>query len=202
MEISSQVEAAVVLDAAGEVLGSTSRDEARSAQLARAVRELLAAAERVRSEAAAPLTQLDVATGAGSVFVVREGERLIAATTAPSPTIGLVFYDLKTCLRALDTDEAVATPVEPAAPAAPPAPAVAVGQEPESGASTADVPAEVVEPAAQLETQRADPEADELGRAAAELRVHAEPAKGGEPRRKRKPKPEPGGGDGGDDAAA
>ena len=33
------------------------------------------------------------------MFVVRDGSRLIAATTGPSPTVGLVFYDLKSCLR-------------------------------------------------------------------------------------------------------
>ena len=37
----------------------------------------------------------------GSVFVVRDGGRTIAATTTPEPTVGLVFYDLKT-LPALD----------------------------------------------------------------------------------------------------
>ena len=32
------------------------------------------------------------------MFVVREGKRRIAATTAPDPTTGLVFYDLKSAL--------------------------------------------------------------------------------------------------------
>jgi hypothetical protein len=45
------------------------------------------------------VTQVEAATPAGSVFVVRDGPRLIAATTAPDPTTGLVFYDLKSCLR-------------------------------------------------------------------------------------------------------
>ena len=35
----------------------------------------------------------------GSLFVVREGQLLIAATTGPEPTSGLVFYDLRACLR-------------------------------------------------------------------------------------------------------
>ena len=39
----------------------------------------------------------------GSVFVVRDGKRLIVATTAPEPTVGLVFYDLKSTLRELET---------------------------------------------------------------------------------------------------
>jgi hypothetical protein len=37
--------------------------------------------------------------------VVRDGDRLIAATTTPEPTVGLVFYDLKTCLRGLGEEE-------------------------------------------------------------------------------------------------
>ena len=48
------------------------------------------------------MAQLEAATTIGSVFVVREGERAIAATTSPEPTVGLVFYDLKTCLRSID----------------------------------------------------------------------------------------------------
>ena len=44
----------------------------------------------------------EAATLDGSVFVVCDGERMIAATTTPEPTVGLVFYDLKTCLRSVD----------------------------------------------------------------------------------------------------
>jgi hypothetical protein len=33
------------------------------------------------------------------VFVVRDDERLVVAVTGRDPTSGLVFYDLKTCLR-------------------------------------------------------------------------------------------------------
>lgn len=105
MEISSHVEAAVVLDAAGDPVASTIGDETRTAELARAARDLLSAAAEVRGAEGPALTQLDAATRAGSVVVVREGGRAIAATTAPGPTVGLVLYDLKTCLRALDADE-------------------------------------------------------------------------------------------------
>ena len=52
----------------------------------------------------APLTQLEAATRGGSVFVVRDGGRRIAATTRPEPTVGLVFYDLKSCLRQLEEE--------------------------------------------------------------------------------------------------
>jgi predicted regulator of Ras-like GTPase activity (Roadblock/LC7/MglB family) len=96
MEISSQVEAAVLLTGGGDVVAATLPDE-RARAFARAVRELVDAA----SADERTLTQLEAATGEGSVFVVREGDRLIAAATGASPTVGLVFYDLKTCLRAL-----------------------------------------------------------------------------------------------------
>jgi hypothetical protein len=65
-----------------------------------AARALLEAAERTRpSLGPGALTQLEAATLAGSVFVVRDYGRVITATTGPEPTVGLVFYDLKTCLR-------------------------------------------------------------------------------------------------------
>ena len=51
------------------------------------------------------LVQLDVALADGSVFVAADGDRLIAATTASDPTVGLVFYDLKSCLRALSAEQ-------------------------------------------------------------------------------------------------
>jgi predicted regulator of Ras-like GTPase activity (Roadblock/LC7/MglB family) len=100
-EISSQIEAAVVTDADGAVLASTFAEAERADALAGAARTLLAAAERVAHESGSPLAQLEAATAQGSVFLVRDAERLIAATTRPEPTVGLVFYDLKSCLRAI-----------------------------------------------------------------------------------------------------
>ena len=94
-EISSQIEAAVVFDDKGKVAGSTLAD---GNALAKGAAELLAAADELKT-GDAPLTQLEIATGDGSLFVVREGKTTIAATTAPEPTVGLVFYDLKSALR-------------------------------------------------------------------------------------------------------
>ena len=96
-EISSQIEAAVLFDESGAVQGSTLADEAAAGELAHAAADLLERAGRLRSEGA--VTQLEAATAVGSVFVVADGARRIAATTAPAPTVGLVFYDLKSCLR-------------------------------------------------------------------------------------------------------
>src|SRR6478672_793298 len=96
-EVSSQVEAAVVFDDKGKVVGSTGPDGDGFAQ---AAGKLLAAAEAVKT-GDSKLTQLEIATAEGSVFVVREEKLTIAATTAPAPTVGLVFYDLKSALRSV-----------------------------------------------------------------------------------------------------
>jgi len=111
IEISSQVEAAVLVSTEGAVISSTYTDEHRTAALAAAARRLFDAAEEGEREGpgARPLTQLEASTLDGSIFVVRDGERLIAAITPPDPTVGLVFYDLKTCLR-----QTASTPAEPA----------------------------------------------------------------------------------------
>ena len=96
-EISSQVRAAVIFDEQGKVAASTGTGGGE--ELARAAGELLSNAESVGR--GAELAQLEAATAEGSVFVVRDGKTRIAATTGPNPTVGLVFYDLKSALRNL-----------------------------------------------------------------------------------------------------
>lgn len=99
-ELSSQVERAVVLDGSGAVLGSTVEDAAATDALARAALDLVAAAGEAHGSAA-EVSLAEVELEEGGLFVLREGERTIAATTGPSPTAGLVVYDLRTCLRTL-----------------------------------------------------------------------------------------------------
>jgi predicted regulator of Ras-like GTPase activity (Roadblock/LC7/MglB family) len=103
-EISSQIEAAVLFDEGGAVLGSTLANEAAAQGVAKAAGELLERAGAFRSQGS--ITQLEASTADGSVFVVRDGARRITATTGPTPTVGLVFYDLKSCLRSADAKPA------------------------------------------------------------------------------------------------
>ena len=119
-EISSQVRAAVIFERSGKVVGSTLADDQRAKDVAEEAEALLTEAEQRRDagDEAAEFVQLEVALQGGSVFVVRDGDRLIAATTQPEPTVGLVFYDLKSCLRDLDTP---AAPKKRAAPRRKPA---------------------------------------------------------------------------------
>ena len=106
-EISSQIQAAVVFDGQGQVSGSTLTDPGRAAELVRVAAELLSAAEGLRSGSSA-LTQMEVATSEGSVFVVRDGDTSLVATTGGNPTVGLVFYDLKSALRSIKAKPAPA----------------------------------------------------------------------------------------------
>jgi len=95
-QISSQIDAAVLFDDKGKVIASTLPDD-RAARFAASARALFEEAQR--SGEGDPM-QLEAVTSAGSVFVVREDTTLLAASTSPEPTAGLVFYDLKSCLRA------------------------------------------------------------------------------------------------------
>src|SRR3954454_23144379 len=108
-EISAQIEAAVLADQDGSVVASTLGEEQTSKSFAEAAAALLSQAGEVRSEPGSePLAQVQGAVEEGSVFVVRDDRHLVAAVTRPRPTVGLVFYDLKTCLRMLEREEEAA----------------------------------------------------------------------------------------------
>jgi hypothetical protein len=105
-EVSSQVREAVLFDEKGTVAASTIGDDERSQSFVRAVQDLVAAASEAGGGAGERVAQLEAATDEGSVFVVREGPSYVAATTGPEPTVALVFYDLKTALRAASAEAA------------------------------------------------------------------------------------------------
>ena len=95
VEISSQIESAVLADGDGTVLAATFDEDARAQAIAQEARALLDAAAGPAGEP----TQVEVSFPEGCVFVVTDGERVVTAVTGRDPTAGLVFYDLKTCLR-------------------------------------------------------------------------------------------------------
>jgi predicted regulator of Ras-like GTPase activity (Roadblock/LC7/MglB family) len=105
-EISAQIEAAVLAEHDGTVVASTLTDEVAAKSFAESAAKLLSAAEDVRAEPGSePLVQVEGAALDGSVFVAKDDRHLVAAVTKPRPTVGLVFYDLKTCLRMLEREE-------------------------------------------------------------------------------------------------
>jgi predicted regulator of Ras-like GTPase activity (Roadblock/LC7/MglB family) len=98
-DLSTQIQAVVLAAADGSAIASTLSEE-RSARVAQLAADLVTRADGVRSDLGREaLAQLQAATPDGSVFVVLDSGRLAVATTGPDPTVGLVFYDLKTLLR-------------------------------------------------------------------------------------------------------
>jgi predicted regulator of Ras-like GTPase activity (Roadblock/LC7/MglB family) len=95
-EISTQVEAAVLFDADGKVVAATIPED-RAERVATSAKALLEQAGQIGE---GELTQVEASTAEGSLFVVKDGSAMIAATTSAEPTAGLVFYDLKSALRA------------------------------------------------------------------------------------------------------
>jgi predicted regulator of Ras-like GTPase activity (Roadblock/LC7/MglB family) len=100
-EISTQIRFAVLIDEGGEPVASTGVDSAAAGNVAALARQLLAAAEEAMggTEAREKLVQVQAAVPDGCVFLVQDEGKLVASVTVPDPTVGLVFYDLKTCLR-------------------------------------------------------------------------------------------------------
>jgi predicted regulator of Ras-like GTPase activity (Roadblock/LC7/MglB family) len=102
-QISVQIEAAVIADHGGAVLACSPDDGPTGELLSRLAREIWEAADASRRDLGRDaLTQVELSTAQGSVFVVRDDRHVLLATTAPDPTVGLVFYDLKSALHALD----------------------------------------------------------------------------------------------------
>lgn len=113
LDVSPQVDAAVIstrvkqqnssAPAAPNVIASAPESARnRASRLADVCNRLLEQSERARVELGRePITQCEVATGDGHVFVVADATHIVAAVTQADPTVGLVFYDLKTALRAV-----------------------------------------------------------------------------------------------------
>ncbi len=103
-ELSSQIDDAVIVDGNGAVLASTFEDAARAKKVGDAALELGRAAGHAAAGGAS-LAQVHATLADGSVFLVTDGERTIAALTRPDPVAGLVLYDLKATLRAAGEPE-------------------------------------------------------------------------------------------------
>jgi len=101
-EISAQVESAVVVAGDGSVLASTFAGDEQARRLAQIGLDLLAAGADVGPTGDHRLTQVEVALRRASVFVVRDGEYALVAIVAAGSPSGLVLYDLRSCLRAIN----------------------------------------------------------------------------------------------------
>jgi predicted regulator of Ras-like GTPase activity (Roadblock/LC7/MglB family) len=104
-DLSTQIEVVALASRSGELVASTAEGQP-AVKLARLAADIVGQADRVRGDLGRePLAQLEAATPDGCLFVVVDAERLAVATTGPDPTVGLVFYDLKTLLRQLGRED-------------------------------------------------------------------------------------------------
>ena len=101
LDVSPQVSAAIILEReTGRLLASAPATNVKPEQLAELTTRMLDAAEAARNELGRePVSQFEVATPDGHVFVVADATSVVTAITSTDPTVGLVFYDLKTALR-------------------------------------------------------------------------------------------------------
>jgi len=111
LEVSPQVEAAVIAERGGTPIASSVPGTGSGAgRLGQVASRILTQAEKSRGELGRePVTQCEIATGDGNVFVVADADHLVAAVTGNEPTVGLVFYDLKTALRSVREARQVTT---------------------------------------------------------------------------------------------
>ena len=99
-ELTRDARAAVVLDAGGELAGSSESDEERSRELGELAGELLEAMDD-----AAPgeqPEQLEAQVMGGAVYLVRHSDWTIAAVARRRALSSLMFYDLRAVLSGLE----------------------------------------------------------------------------------------------------
>jgi hypothetical protein len=97
LNVSTDVHRVALLGADGRLLGA-GPDAVGADVVAAAERLWEAASRRAVAMGEAPLDHVVVRDPAGGVAVVREGDRRIAALTSADPALGLLLFDLRTCL--------------------------------------------------------------------------------------------------------
>jgi predicted regulator of Ras-like GTPase activity (Roadblock/LC7/MglB family) len=109
MDISTDLDKAVLF-VGDEVVVTNFPPSLQAAMVAKAKELAALGNQRATDMKSAPLTQLVVESGGGSVFFVTEAKADgmgILATGKKDSRIGLVFYDMKTCIRdAQEVEEA------------------------------------------------------------------------------------------------
>jgi hypothetical protein len=96
---STDVLAAVVLDAAGNPLSASGGDSGGADELVDLARRLV---ERADAASDRPVAQIEVQVAGGSVFAVRGPRHVLACVTRRAALPALVLYDLRHALTELE----------------------------------------------------------------------------------------------------
>jgi hypothetical protein len=99
-ELSTDIRGAVLLDADRRVAAAWRGDTDRAERLREPLIDLLDRADAAAGEAA-PAAQVEVTTGRGAVFCVRDARFTLAVVTGRFALPSLVFYDLRHVLQDL-----------------------------------------------------------------------------------------------------
>jgi predicted regulator of Ras-like GTPase activity (Roadblock/LC7/MglB family) len=97
-ELSTDIKASVLLDSAGSPAAASEDGEA-GRKLGELTAELFAAADAADGDG---VTQVEVSTGDGAVYAVREEHWSVAVVTGRFALPSLMFYDLRTVLGDLE----------------------------------------------------------------------------------------------------
>ncbi len=100
-ELSTDIRAGVLLDGDGSLVASWQNDDARGERVRELVLDLMERAEAAGGERDRP-TQVEVSTGDGGVFCVRERGWTIAVVTGRYALSSLMFFDLRKLLEDLE----------------------------------------------------------------------------------------------------
>jgi len=95
VDSSTDVIAAVLLDAAGGLVDASGVEQGRARELADLTRQLV---ERADSVSVEPIEQIEVQTSGGAVFAVRDVRHVLACVTRRPTLSALVLYDLRHAL--------------------------------------------------------------------------------------------------------
>jgi hypothetical protein len=98
VDSSSDVTAAVILDAAGGMLETSGVEPDGERELADLARQLV---ERADAASTTPVEQIEVQATGGAVFAVRDSRHVLACVARRSALPALVLYDLRHALEEL-----------------------------------------------------------------------------------------------------
>jgi predicted regulator of Ras-like GTPase activity (Roadblock/LC7/MglB family) len=102
-ELSTDIEAGLVLDRGGRLAASSVADEERAERMRELATGLLDRAAEVAP--AAGIDQVEVTTAEGSVFAVRGSQWTLAVVAGRRPLASLMFYDLRNVVSDLGEGE-------------------------------------------------------------------------------------------------
>ena len=96
VEQAGDVRAAVLIDAAGNLVGSSEPDRERARRLATLAADLVATAD---SAADGPVEQIEAHPEGGSVYAVRDSRHVLACVARRQALASLTLYDLRMALQ-------------------------------------------------------------------------------------------------------